>query len=447
MPRGLRRAVVRALRRAAFRLRGRTLPLVYDPRYEHGVFGVPLDPLRGEKILASLRESGFLTRDGVSTPRAASLANLLRVHTEDYLRRLESAETVTRIFGVSVAPREAEAAVDYQRLAAGGTIQATRLALQTGGVAVHLGGGFHHALPGAGMGFCVFNDVAVAIRRLRVRGFADRVLVVDLDLHDGNGTRAIFADDPSVHTYSVHNQHWGETGAEASTAIALGADVEDDRYLGVLRETLPALFESFRPRLVVYLAGTDGAEGDALGDWRLSAAGLLERDRLVTSLARGGEEPRPMAVVLAGGYGPHAWRHSARYLLWLLSGRELEPPEEEALTLRRFRRLGASLGADEREDDGLPFTLTEEDLAGLVPGLSPSPRFLGYLTRHAVELLLETWASSPSCAPRDTGGSASTSRPATGSVTRCASCPTRAPRMCRGAPVPSAAAGRCPRWR
>jgi acetoin utilization deacetylase AcuC-like enzyme len=390
VPRALRRAVVRALRRAAFRLRGRQLPLVYDPRYERGVFGVPLDPLRGEKILASLRERGALAGDGVSAPRPVSLANLLRVHTEDYLRRLESAETVTRILGVSVTPRQAEAAVDYQRLTVGGTIQATRLALRSGGVAVHLGGGFHHAMPDAGLGFCVFNDVAVAIRRLRARGYEEPVLVVDLDLHDGNGTRAIFADDPSVHTYSLHNQHWGETAAVASTAVALGTDVADERYLEALRETLPPVFASFRPRLVFYLAGTDLAEGDTLGDWRLSAAGLLERDRIVTSLARSEGATSPMVVLLAGGYGSHAWRYSARYLLWLVTGREIEPPEDEALTLRRFRRLGQALRADEREGDRQPFTLTEEDLADLVPGLSPPPRFLGYLTRHAVELLLES---------------------------------------------------------
>jgi acetoin utilization deacetylase AcuC-like enzyme len=390
VPRSLRRAIVRTLRRAAFHLQGRRLPLVYDPRYEQGVFGVPLDPLRGEKILASLRERGVLAEDGVSTPRPASLANLLRVHTEDYLRRLEDPQTVTRILGVTVTPREAEAVVDQQRLTVGGTIQATRLALRTGGVTVHLGGGLHHAMPDAGHGFCVFNDVAVAIRRLRARGFEDPVLVVDLDLHDGNGTRAIFADDPSVHTYSLHNQHWGETAAVGSTAIALGAGVGDERYLGVLRETLPPLVASFRPGLVVYLAGTDSAEGDALGDWRLSAAGLLARDRIVTSLVRGEGTTSPMVVLLAGGYGRHAWRYSARYLLWLSSGREVEPPEEEALALRRFRRLGQALRGDEREDDRRPFSLTEEDLAGLVPGLSSPPRFLGYLTRHAVELLLES---------------------------------------------------------
>jgi acetoin utilization deacetylase AcuC-like enzyme len=382
------RALVRAARRAWFRFRARGIPLVYDPGYERGVFGVPLDPLRGEKILAALDEAGLLAREAVWTPRPASLQNLLRVHTVDYLQQAHEPETLTRICGVAMTAAEAEAGMDMQRLMAGGTIQATRLALITGAVTAHLGGGFHHATADKGMAFCVLNDVAIGIRRLRARGFEDPILVVDLDVHDGNGTRTIFADDPTVHTYSIHNEHWGATEAVASTSIALGAGVDDETFLGVLRETLPRLVESFRPGLVVYLAGTDGADDDRLGNWTLSEQGLFERDRLVTSLVRGDGAACPMAVVLAGGYGRHAWRYTARYLLWLASGRALDPPPEEALALRRFRRLGASLG-DNGDEDELPFTLTEEDLVGLVPGALATSRFLGYFSRHAVELLLE----------------------------------------------------------
>ena len=282
-----------------------------------------------------------------------------------------------------------EATLDLQRLMAGGTIQATRLAMRTGGIAVHLGGGFHHAMPDAGLGFCVFNDVAVAIRRLRGRGFAEPVLVVDLDLHDGNGTRRIFADDPTVHTFSIHNDHWGDTEAVASTSIALGPGVGDARFLGALREALPPVFEAVKPGLVVYLAGTDPAEDDPIGNWRLSAGALFERDRFVTSLARPDGNPCPMVVVLAGGYGRHAWRYSARYVLWLAAGRAIEPAEEEVLALRRFRRLGRDLRDAERVDDGLAFTLSEEDLVGLLPGPARPSRFLGYFSRHGVELLLE----------------------------------------------------------
>jgi acetoin utilization deacetylase AcuC-like enzyme len=383
------RALARAARRSLFPLRAGGIPIVYDPRYQRGVFGVPMDPLRGEKVLGALREEGLLERDLLSEPRPASLENLLRVHTPEYLHAVQEPDALTRILGVEVPPAEAEGTLDLQRLMAGGTIQATRLAMRTGGVAVHLGGGFHHAMPDAGLGFCVFNDVAVAIRRLRGRGFAEPVLVVDLDVHDGNGTRRIFAGDPTVHTFSIHNDHWGDTEAVASTSIALGPDVGDARFLATLREALPPVFDAVQPGLVVYLAGTDPAEDDPVGNWRLTAGALIERDRFVTSLARPDGRPCPMVVVLAGGYGRHAWRYSARYLLWLAAGRAIEPIEEDALALRRFRRLGRDLRSAEAVDDGLPFTLTEEDLAGLVPGPARRSRFLGYFSHHGVELLLE----------------------------------------------------------
>jgi acetoin utilization deacetylase AcuC-like enzyme len=383
------RALARAARRSLYRLRARGIPVVYDTRYQRGVFGVPMDPLRGEKVLGALEEVGLLKRDLLSEPRPASLQNLLRVHTPEYLHAVQEAEALTRILGVEVPPAEAEATLDLQRLMTGGTIQATRLAMRTGGVAVHLGGGFHHALPDGGLAFCVFNDVAVAIRRLRGRGFADPVLVVDLDLHDGNGTRRVFADDPTVHTFSIHNDHWGETEAVASTSIALGGGVEDALFLETLRGALPPVVEAVKAGLVVYLAGADSAADDPLGNWRLSGAALLERDRFVTSLVRGAARACPMVVVLAGGYGRHAWRYSARYLLWLASGRPIEPIGEEELALRRFRRIGRDLRYAETVDDGLPFSLSEEDLVGLLPGPARPSRFLGYFSRHGVELLLE----------------------------------------------------------
>jgi acetoin utilization deacetylase AcuC-like enzyme len=383
------RALARAARRSLYRLRARRIPVVYDARYQRGVFGVPMDPLRSEKVLGALREAGLLRGDLVSEPRPASLQNLLRVHTPEYLHAVQEPEALGRVLGVEVPPADVEGTLDLLRLMTGGTIQATRLAMRTGGIAVHLGGGFHHATSDAGLGFCVVNDVAVAVRRLRGRGFEEPVLIVDLDLHDGNGTRRIFAEDPTVHTFSIHNDHWGDTEAVASTAIALGPGVGDTRFLDTLRETLPPVFEAVKPGLVVYLAGTDPAGDDAIGNWRLSAAAIFERDRFVTSLARPEDGPCPMAVVLAGGYGRHAWRYTARYVLWLASGRPIEPADEEVLALRRFRRLGRDIRAAERVDDGLAFTLSEEDLVGLLPGSARPSRFLGYLSRHGIELVLE----------------------------------------------------------
>jgi acetoin utilization deacetylase AcuC-like enzyme len=377
----------RACRRFWFQRTAAGLPVVYDVSYQKHVAGMPFDPRRGEKIVTALEMEGTLTRRNFSAPRAASVENLLRVHTPEYLHRLQEEGALTRILGAEIGGREAEAVLDLQRLMVGGTIQATRLALRSGGPAVHLGGGFHHALPDRGLGFCVFNDVAVAIARLRARGYEEKVLVVDLDLHDGNGTRAIFARDESVHTYSVHGEHWGETDAVESTSIALGPGVEDGLYLDTLDRTLPPLFESFRPGLVVYLAGTDPVAGDAIGHWRISGAALFARDRLVTTLTRRGKAI-PLVVVLAGGYGPSAWRYTARYLLWLATGRLLEPPEDEDVTLRRIHDLALWAALPPTAADP-GFTLSAQDLIGIDPSLGPPVRYLGLLSRQALELRLE----------------------------------------------------------
>lgn len=215
---------LRRVRRALRPGRGR---FVYHPDYRRSIPGVPLDALRGERILSFLVDRALVRRRDLSLPQPASVENLLRVHHADYLRRLDRPETVASIIGAPIGPEEARHAVELQRLEVGGTIQATRLALRFGGPVVHLGGGFHHAAPDRGMGFCIFNDVAVAIARLRARQFREPILVVDLDLHDGNGTRAAFATDPTVHTFSIHNAAWDDAPAVASTSLALGTGVGD----------------------------------------------------------------------------------------------------------------------------------------------------------------------------------------------------------------------------
>ncbi len=385
------RRLRRRIRRIGARFRPRTTRFVYHRRYEWKLPATPLDGARGERILAFLVEEGLVVREDISVPRRAQLYNILAVHDEAYVESLQRREVVTAIAGVPLDDHEAEAFLELGRLMTGGTIQATRLALITGGIGVNVGGGFHHAERDRGMAFCAFNDIAVAVRRLRRRGFREPVLVVDLDIHDGNGTRAIFADDPTVHTYSVHNADWGPTEAVASTAIALGSDVEDERYLGVLLKTLPDVLEEVRPGLVIYLAGCDPAADDRLGDWRITAEGILARDRFVVDLCRRRTQPVPMAVVLGGGYGDGAWRYSARFFSWLVSGTAVEPPPTEELTLRRFRAIKATLdpAALVSEPGETGWSLTEEDLAGLLPGGGHQTRYLGHFSRHGVELLLE----------------------------------------------------------
>jgi acetoin utilization deacetylase AcuC-like enzyme len=382
--------IPRSLRRTWSRLRGRGVPVVYSPRYQQVSWDTPMDVRRGEKVVTALDDAGLLPGGAFSEPRAASLENVLRVHTTAYLRALQDPDRLGSILGAPVAIRDVPAILDLQRLMVGGTIQATRLALRSGRPAAHLGGGFHHARAESGMGFCVFNDVAVAILRLRARGFEAPVLVVDLDLHDGNGTRALFAADPNVYTFSIHNQHWASTEAVASTAIALGGGVDDALFLRTLEDALPPVFAQVRPGLVFYLAGVDGAWDDAMGDWRLTAEGLAARDRFVADLAR----PLPMVVLLAGGYGRHAWRYSARFLMWLATGERREPPDEEELTLLTLRRRSQALDAARGAAD-VPFSLSEDDIAPVGPAWSASRAFLGVLPPQEVELQLETFGLLP----------------------------------------------------
>ncbi|GEM_PF-61029 len=365
--------------------------LVYHEAYAGTLDVVPLDHRRAERIASFLAEEGLLLRDDILIARHASLRNLLRVHDADYLESLQDPETMTRVFGAAVSDSEIEQVIEAQRMMVGGTILATILALRNRGVIVNLGGGLHHAERDRGGGFCLFNDVAVAITRLRASGYRDPVLVIDLDMHDGNGTRAVFAHDPTVHTYSLHAEHWGDPDAVASTAIALGNEVGDEMLLGTLLKTLPDVVGSVRPGLVIYIAGTDGAADDVLGSWKLTAGGLLRRDQFVMELLRRRGRTVPTVVVLGGGYGDHAWKYTARFAAWLMARRVIEPPPNELLLLQSFRRIRRSLDPAALTSDpaDLSWDFTEADLVGVVPDATRPTRFLGYFSRHGVELLLE----------------------------------------------------------
>ena len=386
----------RFVRRRWRRLRRRWLApkvrFVYHDAYAMTLDGAPLDPARGQKILGFLIDEGLLDRDDISVPRRPAVRSLLRVHDPDYIEAVgHDPEVTERIFGERVSDAEIEQIVEMQRLGVGGTIQATRLALQGRSVAINLGGGFHHAERDRGLGFCIFNDVAVAIARLRAKGFREPVLVVDLDIHDGNGTRSIFAHDSTVYTYSVHNEHWGDTDIEDSTAIALGADAGDEIYLGTLLKSLPDVMMKVRPGLVIYVAGTDPAADDPLGNWKISADGMFRRDRLVVELLRHARRRVPLVVLLAGGYGNASWRYSARFFSWLISGKVAKTPDNAEMILRRFRRIRSSLNPTDltAEPSAYGWRLTEDDLVGVLPDAPKRTRYLSHFSQHGVELLLE----------------------------------------------------------
>jgi len=230
-------------------------------------------------------------------PEPPSREDLLLVHTSAYVDDLDHARLTERTYRSELPVTRP--VIEAFRLAAGGSILAARLAAERG-VGVHLGGGLHHAFPDHAEGFCYVNDVAIAARAAQRDGLARKVLVVDLDLHQGNGTAAVFRSDDSVFTFSMHQEDNYPVKERSDLDIGLGDGTRDEEYLALLRETLPRLRDEERPDLAIYVAGADPFEEDQLGGLSLTRAGLRERDRIVFGelAARG----VPVAVVLAGGY-------------------------------------------------------------------------------------------------------------------------------------------------
>ena len=252
---------------------------------------------------AMLREAviaeGIVPADHVLDPPRATDDAVALVHTPEYVRRfcdgtLDAAEL--RRLGFPWSP----ALVERSYRAVGGTIAAARHALATG-ISMNLAGGTHHAFPDHGEGFCVFNDVAVAIRLLRRDGLVRRAAVVDLDVHQGNGTHAIFAGDGDVYTFSMHGgKNYPFHKVAGTLDVELADGTGDDEYLWHLERALDETLERSRPQLAFYLAGADPYEGDRLGRLKLTKAGLARRDeRVLGTLA---SRHIPVAIAMAGGY-------------------------------------------------------------------------------------------------------------------------------------------------
>ena len=191
--------------------------------------------------------------------------------------------------------------VERSRRSTGATIAACRAALLDG-VAVNLAGGTHHAQSDRGEGFCVFNDAAIAARLMQAERHVARVAIIDLDVHQGNGTAAILARDESVFTLSLHGEHnYPFIKAVSDLDVALPDGTQDDAYLAALKTALATMFARFSPQLIIYLAGADPHEGDRLGRLKLSLQGLAARDHQVMQAARA--QGLPVAIAMAGGYG------------------------------------------------------------------------------------------------------------------------------------------------
>jgi acetoin utilization deacetylase AcuC-like enzyme len=252
------------------------------------------------KIRERLVSEGTLVEPCISEPALANRQEILLVHTADYYDRFITGQLTLREIRRLGLPWS-ESLVRRSRFSVAGTLAAAHAALQEGASA-NLGGGTHHAFADHGEGFCVFNDIAVAINLLRAEGKIYRAAVIDCDVHQGNGTAAIFADDPEVFTLSLHGEkNYPLIKQQSTIDVALVDGTEDEEYLQLLRENLAPVVERFRPDIIFYQAGVDPLREDRLGRLALSHEGLIDRDAMVFRACR--SLSLPCVITLGGGYG------------------------------------------------------------------------------------------------------------------------------------------------
>lgn len=275
------------------------LQVVWHPDYEVDI-GPHVFPTRKYRLIRDrLLAEQTLSEQNLLTPEPATDEQVTLVHTEAYIRKIKTG-SLSRQEQLTL---EIPFSQDLQRamwLCAGGSVQTARNACGLG-VAVHLGGGFHHAFADHGEGFCLINDIAIALRVLLRDGTIERAAVIDCDLHHGNGTASIFARDESVFTFSIHQQHnYPAWKPPSDIDVGLEDGTGDEEYLEILRRHLPEILDRQRPDLVFYLAGADPYCEDQLGGLSLTMEGLRTRDALVLEVFR--KNAVPVAIAPAGGY-------------------------------------------------------------------------------------------------------------------------------------------------
>ncbi len=248
-----------------------------------------------------LLAEGLISAEQIYAPAPASWDDLRRVHAADYLNKLRD-DGLDRHEERRMGLPWSQALLRRSRLAVQGTLKAARMALEDG-VAANLAGGTHHAFPDHGEGFCVFNDMAVAIRVLMAEGCIARALVIDLDVHQGNGTAAALAGEEAAYTFSMHGAKNYPFVKEHSTRdVPLEDGVDDAEYMRILSAHLPQVLDEARADIAFYLAGVDVVQGDRYGRLSLTRAGLCQREYAVMEAVR--SRGLPLVLLMSGGYAP-----------------------------------------------------------------------------------------------------------------------------------------------
>jgi len=287
--------------------------IAYSPGYRVSFFGLerlhPFDIAKYDRIADGLVDAGLLDHGDFAVAAPVGDDALSAVHDPAYLASLHHADSLGKALELNLPDLFTTRAIERRVLdpfqaAVGGTLLAARAA-RDHGVGINLGGGYHHARPGLGHGFCIYSDVALAISTLRAEGLAGPVLIVDTDAHQGDGSHAFFADDPTVFSFSMHQGGiFPSPKLRGDLDLPLRAGTDDDTFNAALSRQLQPLVDELQPVLLIHVAGADVLSDDPLAGLSMTPDGLVARDLLVaeTALSNG----IPLLHLLAGGYGPSA---------------------------------------------------------------------------------------------------------------------------------------------
>ncbi|MFK7911607.1 MAG: histone deacetylase [Akkermansiaceae bacterium] len=291
------------------------VPVVFSKKYKISLMGLeklhPFDIAKYDKIYSKLQSEGWVSEKNSHKPDPLAHEQLKLIHTEEYINSWKKSRNLARYLE---APQMAaipgillqSSVVKRFQLASGGTLLAARLALKSG-VAVNLGGGYHHAKPNTGEGFCLIADVPIAIRQLQKEKKIRRALIIDTDAHQGNGTIVCLPNDPTTFTFSIH-----ETGIypmpkeKGDWDIELKAGVTDASFLSTMKKALPVMFSRARPDIVFHVAGCDTLKGDPLANLQMTHDGIAKRDAMIAAYCK--QKKIPYVMTMAGGYSKNAWK-------------------------------------------------------------------------------------------------------------------------------------------
>jgi len=363
-------------------LRGEHVPIFYDEDYRLPLTGIEstvgVEPRGVDFTTWYLLEKHVVRPSDVYRPRPVSYAEMSRIHDAAYLESLSLPETLARIYAVDPSEVPVDTLLSNVRLVCGGTLGAARLAFGRRGPVVNMSGGFHHAAPGRGGGFCAVNDIAVALASLNADGYEGQTVVLDLDAHPPDGTAECLAGHPKVWIGSLSGSDWGSL-PEGVDETRVPEGVTDDGYLALLEATLSRMP---KPDLAFVIAGCDVLAGDRFGRVGLTVQGARRRDQLLARALRG----VPSVWLPGGGYHAESWKVFAGTVLVLsdMGGRRIKDRYDPLSA--RYQRISRLLS---QEGEPLDEPLTLEDLEGsLGLGGAVQPRVLGFYTAQSLEYAL-----------------------------------------------------------